>query len=276
MGTFVGHLIPGLCFIVWAFLATYGTSVRFFKSKLTQHPSSYRNCISLKGLPVSARTATLLSTFLVFVGILLEIAGLIVERTPGNLQHITMYSGFVVALTTQFPLAEERELLFPRMEYAALVLAAVSEAILFMFHLHGQTVVEAHYHQLLITTIVVVAVLVVLEAAGDEENVLLALFRSYSLMLQGFWFIVVGFCLHGPFPGGKISHGEDERNMIISTFLFAATAVGTFGFVNLLLAYLRRGVAKEMMENMSMETRGAVNMQMSSFSVLGDEDELGL
>ena len=114
----------------------------------------------------------------------------------GNIQHITMYSAFIVGAIVEI-MVHHGVQLPKRIEYAMGIMAFSVEAFLFAFHLHGKEPLDVHVHMFLVYAIVGCIIFVSLEAYNPKQ-VLFTYGRILFTMLQGTWFFQVGFMLYPP------------------------------------------------------------------------------
>ena len=161
-----------------------------------------------------------------FIKILLCIVGICGELATafndghfaylGNGQHATMFfffalSGFVdILVHYKVPLP-------PNIEYFAVILAFIVEGILFKFHLHGRSDLDISIHTLLVIAVFSTVVSFILEVRY-KDKVLVALLRAFTVLVQGTWFIQIGFILYNPLPGAQPWNGEDH-DMILLGFM---------------------------------------------------------
>ncbi|CAF1036808.1 unnamed protein product [Brachionus calyciflorus] len=114
----------------------------------------------------------------------------------GNIQHITMYSAFVLGSIIEILIHYGVDLP-KRIEYAMGILAFSIEAFLFAFHLHGKEVVDIYVHMFLVYAIFGCIIFTSLECY-NPRNVLFVYGRVLFTLLQGTWFFQVGFMLYPP------------------------------------------------------------------------------
>lgn len=133
-----------------------------------------------------------------------------------NWQHATMYLFFSLAgaasllvhATDVPPLALDR---------LALALAFFTEGFLFLYHLHGRSMLDVHVHQMLLFAVFGQALVVFLEVF-HRGNVALELLRSALCLLQGSWFWQIGYVLYP--PSGTQWDLTDHNNMMFITMCF--------------------------------------------------------
>ncbi|KAJ8255520.1 hypothetical protein COCON_G00193840 [Conger conger] len=225
MGNFKGHALPGSMFLVvglwWAGKSSFWYATR---SKLSAaHLSSravQRRLEVIEG-------ATILS---------FSVIGMLAEQFSAhgprlhlydyaerqwhclmNWQHATMYLFFGLAgavsltvhATGSAPLALDRMLLG---------VAFFTEGFLFLHHLHGRAVLDAHIHQLLLYAVFGGAATACLEVF-HRGNVLLELLRASLCLLQGSWLWEIAFVLYPP-SGVAEWDLKDHSNLMFVTMCY--------------------------------------------------------
>ena len=209
MGSFQGHILPGFFMLLFGIRAAYYVLTRYYanlprkqdsvrekkgdfvvnsRSGFRSYPFYNYSCI----LPDTATDAYLCVLFTV-IGFIGEFAtafegGKFVHIH--NLQHMLMYTAFGTAGFAAIKTWNKSSVLPHGSDYAALLLSLFVEALLFVFHLHGRSMIDIHVHQLLVITIVAAIIASAMEWR-NRDHPLPALFRSYCLLLQGSWFCQV-------------------------------------------------------------------------------------
>ncbi|XP_072294527.1 transmembrane protein 45A [Eucyclogobius newberryi] len=206
MGSFPGHALPGSFFLFvglwWGVKSTLWHLTRRNKNHgLTRLPSR----AAQRRLEIIENSAIV---FFSFVGILAEQFAAngpklqlydVSEnqwKDMMNWQHSTMYMFFglmgavslIVHTTAAAPLPLDRLML---------CLAFFNEGFLFLYHLHGRTMLDITVHQLLLYVIFGQALIAFLEVF-HRGNVILELLRSALTIVQGTWFWQIGFVLYPP------------------------------------------------------------------------------
>ncbi|KAL2807521.1 transmembrane protein 45B [Daubentonia madagascariensis] len=134
-----------------------------------------------------------------------------------NWQHSTMYLFFAVSgivdmltyLVSHVPLGVDRLLM---------AVAIFTEGFLFYYHVHNRPPLDQHIHLLLVFCLFGGGVGVFLEVIL-RDNIVLELFRTSLVILQGTWFWQIGFVLFPPF-GTPEWDQEDEANIMFITMCF--------------------------------------------------------
>ncbi|KAK7107907.1 transmembrane protein 45B-like [Littorina saxatilis] len=224
MGTFEGHVLPGLFFITFAFWYVIQSFRRFFNSRLrnarfTSTVAFPCDCLCsrLKDLPVEAFVKILFAG----IGFSAEVITGYREQhfvILGNVQHATMFFFFGISGIIDI-LVFYRAPLPPDIDYVSALMAFMVEGLLFKFHLHGRTELDVLLHTFLIYTIVANTVAMALEMKY-RHSLLGPLSRSYFLLLQGTWFWHVGFILHNPIPNATPWKEDDHDELLMACLFF--------------------------------------------------------
>ncbi|KAK3109140.1 hypothetical protein FSP39_023782 [Pinctada imbricata] len=230
MGTFVGHVVPGSFFVL------FGTwwAVQIFRRyyRCMQKKDKFTSSVSFDWKAENIVTYPV-EDVLKIVGAFLGTAGEVYtgfvdpKGFPlANGQHITMYFFFgmsaiidIIVMKTKLP----REL---HLDYVTFLMAFLIEFLLFKFHLHGRVRLDVQVHQLLIIAIFGNFICVLIEACY-RHFALAALGRSYFAILQGSWFIQLGFILYNPVPDAAKwdDDNEGQLDQIVTLFMWHCIAV---------------------------------------------------
>lgn len=178
-GTFIGHLLPGIAFVLWGLWWLF-ENVR-------------------AGAPETRTTPVERTIFPPLVKILLAPTALFLEMPNSGWEpmdavmgwhHATGYIGF--GLSGVVDLLARRGLLGPRATRIALAAASFNAAVLFFGHGNGPGV-EAVAHNLLMLTFTSVGVFALLEAAAPSWP--FAWFRIGAMLSVGGWLTVTAWVL---------------------------------------------------------------------------------
>ena len=227
MGSFSGHLLPGLFFVVFGLRWTYAIFSEYYylmakhkrvKSEKDNQEKGNNN-YSKNGLSATRFQCRCFfpvfgcETFEAWFTVISAVVGVFGEFVTafkggkfthiGNIQHMLMYLAFglwgLSFLMSSHEMSREKPLrrklcqfLPPGIEYFTLMMSLFIEGSLFYYHLHGRSPLDVHVHQLLILCIFLSLIAVVTETLHRHE-VLSAVFRAYASLLQGSWFIQVCF-----------------------------------------------------------------------------------
>ncbi|CAO2202160.1 unnamed protein product [Urochloa humidicola] len=215
MGTFLGHFVPGLAFAILGVWHTLNT----VKSYKLRGASGFRSTTWFpfpSPLPWLRRLELyLLLSFsvLAIADQLLDLPFLALRLHPDTLEHATMY--LHLALYASVALAADA--LSGRRSDAGVggVVAALAasvfgqELFLLRFHSADHAGLEGHYHWLL-QLVVAASVAATAASAVAPGSFAVALVRSGSVLLQGVWFMVMGFALWVPALVPNGCHGVVE------------------------------------------------------------------
>lgn len=234
MGTFQGHLLPGVSFLVLGLLWTVNIIRRAlmcrkkdipFYNTVTYPLPMHGRCVKWPleaGIKITL-TAIAMGAEL-FAATNYGQAGKVVYI--GDLQHVTMYAFFCISGIIDVLHSYKKTI--AGLDHAALTMAFLVEGLLFMYHLHGNDALNRLVHTLLIYAIFACAVFSSIEIVV-KESMLLALARAFAVILQGTWFILVGFILFPPVSLGLHRWKEgDEDQLTKVAILFSWNIVGVF------------------------------------------------
>ncbi|XP_004468862.2 transmembrane protein 45B [Dasypus novemcinctus] len=134
-----------------------------------------------------------------------------------NWQHCTMYlffaaSGVIDLLTflvIPVPLGVDRFFM---------AVAGFTEGLLFYYHVQNRPLLDQHIHSLLLYAVFGGTFCVFLEVIL-RDNIVLELFRTSVVILQGTWFWQIGFVLFPPF-GTPEWDQKDHANIMFITMCF--------------------------------------------------------
>lgn len=211
MGTFLGHFLPGLAFAilgVWHLLNT----VRGYKLK---GATGFR-CSTWFPFPSPVPGLRRLELYLLLSFSMLAIADQLVDLPilalclqPDSLEHATMYLHLAVyasvALAADVISSWRRDsaaTAAPGGGVGDVVTALAAsvfgqELFLLRFHSADHVGLEGHYHWLL-QLVVAASVVTTATSAVLPRSFAVAVVRSASVLLQGVWFMVMGFALWVP------------------------------------------------------------------------------
>ncbi|XP_042272996.1 transmembrane protein 45A [Thunnus albacares] len=227
MGSFKGHALPGSFFLV-AGLWWTGKYSLWHATRRNKNIGSTRlaSRASQRRLEIIESSVIL---FFSFVGMLLEQFAADGPRLQlydfeekhwedlMNWQHATMYLFFglagtvslVIHTTEAAPLALDRLML---------AISFFNEGFLFLYHLHGRSMLDVHVHQLLLYAVFGEALVAFLEVF-HRGNIILELLRCTLTLLQGSWFWQIGFVLYP--PRGPEWDMKDHNNMMFITMCYS-------------------------------------------------------
>ena len=233
MGSFFGHVLPGVFFIIAAIYWTIQTFRSFYKSlqkgsmgKCPPFYSTPTSIVHIKGKQVKLESYVII-TFSA-IGLFVELVGATIKNHHlgnGNIQHGTMY--FFFGMTYFLAVVLPRLKVIPCCDdivYLMLFLSYVVEGLLFKFHLFGRDDMDVLLHTLLVYTIFACAAVTLLEVKY-RSSIWPSLARAFFTCLQGSWFCQVAFILYPPLT---IHHEPEQHSRDTHSSLMFMTCVYTW------------------------------------------------
>ncbi|XP_026426613.1 transmembrane protein 45B-like [Papaver somniferum] len=249
MGTFVGHIVPGLCLVLLGVWHMFNTIIEYsFKGRTTFTSKFWYpfNCPFFKLLKYSE--LILIFTFSVFAAIIqiLDYPHFQFSFEFINLEHMTiflhlaLYSGFTLA----GELTNSPEMLSG---IVGILASSVFGQELFLLHYHSADRIglEGHYHWLL-QVIVFFTFISAVGMTSYPGSFKLSALLSVLVVLQGCWFINMGFMLWAPsfVPTGCnvnwIKHGNGIHGVV--TCMTDAARVRAAAVANLQFSWILGGI----------------------------------
>ncbi|KAG8003486.1 Transmembrane protein 45B [Nibea albiflora] len=227
MGSFKGHALPGSFFLVagiwWAGKYSLWHATRRNKNigstRLASRASQRRLEIIESSVILFFSFFGMLAEQFLANGPKLQLYDFVEKHWEDlmNWQHATMYLFFglagtvslIIHTTEAAPLALDRLML---------AIAFFNEGFLFLYHLHGRSMLDVHVHQLLLYAVFGGALVAFLEVF-HRGNILLELLRCTFTLLQGTWFWEIGFVLYP--PSGIEWDLKDHNNMMFITMCYS-------------------------------------------------------
>lgn len=220
MANFKGHALPGSFFLIVGLWWSVKYPLKYYhhKGKRSQLTHSYQR---LEIIEAAIRT-------------LFPVIGILAEQfVPDgphlhlyaeqqwvklmNWQHSTMYLFFAASgitdvltcLVSHVPLGVDR---------LVMAVATFNEGFLFYHHVHNRPPLDQYIHSLLLCAVFAGAASLFLEVLL-RDNIVLELFRTTLVLLQGTWFWQIGFVLFPPFGTPRWDQ-EDHGNLMFITMCF--------------------------------------------------------
>lgn len=200
MGTFLGHLVPGVALAslgLWHILNILRLHFLKGSDKFMLRFWYPLKCRFLKLEHLELILILLFSLFAILIQIV-DIHHLHFFFELDNVEHATMF--FQLLIFTSFTLFTElTHLSESTLGVSCILVASIFGQELFLLHYHSTDHVglEGHYHWLM-QLIVCVSFLAVLYATASPSSFPTALILSISVVFQGLWFINMGFMLWVP------------------------------------------------------------------------------
>jgi len=200
MGTFAGHVLPGILFIAFGtwhvvqFIRTYfrNGEKRKFKSNTYFESAS---CISGK-LPCESVLKIVATTIHFTIEVIRGYRGNGGFVNWGNTQHMALITLFWCQGIFEV-MVHNRINLPPNLNYITSIVAFAFEAYIFSQHLHGREMVDTKMHVTIILLAAICAILFSLEMC-NRRSITLALTGRFVLILQGIWLVEIGFVIFPP------------------------------------------------------------------------------
>jgi hypothetical protein len=246
MGSFVGHVAPGLFFIIlstwWVFVTSYryikanrhknisnGKNKRYSYRGSVTMPCSFCPCKRLRSLPIES--------MIKFTGLLSQIIGEFIMGTgyandngqeerhvrihEESLHHIIMFSGFLLAsfveLLIYFGVPLPKKTVYIINLASGFILVST-----ILLHLDGRDMIDKHLHLLFGVASVMMTVSYCFEVY-DPTNYWATYGRSYFFFVIGTWLIQIAFIMW-PISNDNlfIWNPMSKRDMSLITFSFGA------------------------------------------------------
>ncbi len=189
MGTFQGHLLPGLFFLAFAIWWTTQIAKRHVMCK--QRRRDYFATASFTCFYGKWRKYPIEGIFKVLmtgIGMAAELFAAFdyghskTIVSMGDLQHVTMYLFFFLAAVSDI-LMRKTKLLPYGADYIMFAGAFTIEGLLFKYHLHGRNDLDVLLHSLMLYVIFTCAICCLLEMKYNNY-ILSSLARTYFVFLQ--------------------------------------------------------------------------------------------
>nr|XP_033814670.1 transmembrane epididymal protein 1 [Geotrypetes seraphini] len=257
MGTFIGHISPGLAFLSFGLFYAFRFSWMVLKGERIQYAErrklriqsgfhGFLCALPLDGvLKVFYGTLAVMAEFFYPPGVnklyfyLQEDADL-QFRNPNEWQHVTMYGYFAFSgwldIVSQACLPRRLVLL----EQIGITVAFYITILLLKFHMHDKEEVENRIHMLLLLTCFLTSLILTVEIWKPNYR-RLWFSKTCLLMVQGTWLLHAAFILYRP-PTGKRWDSTNMANLMFLTNFYcwhvamnALLLAAVFGLTALLL-----------------------------------------
>ncbi|EEC06498.1 transmembrane protein 45B, putative [Ixodes scapularis] len=235
MGSFTGHVLPGVLLFLLGSWWVFGTWRAYILSRLRRRNYWCTASFALPKLPKKLCFEGLGKVVCASVGVAAETVAAFKHGEFTNVgshtQHISMYifyglSGLADLLTTyRAPI--------PRgTDYSILLMTICVEGLLFHFKLHDKAHLDARLIELLVYTIVAEAACIAAEMVR-RRSTLAALGRAFFGVVHATWLIQIGFVLYNPLPNAK-KWEENHQNMMLVTAVYTWHMIGVLTYVGLM------------------------------------------
>lgn len=260
MGTFIGHISPGIAFLSFGLLYAVRFSSLLARGQRTlclpgtARRPGVRGCVGrvpAEGvMKVVYSTVAVLAEFFYPPGV--DKLHMYNPDKPGypfihpnEWQHATMYAYFALSgwvdIISQACLPRRVHLC----ERVAIALPFYIEALLLYHHAHGKQQVESTVHSLLLLACLLVCVVLTAELWRPNEP-LLWFAKTCLVMVKGSWLLHAAFILYRPFLGQPWADGDMANLMFLTNFfcwhlaLNASLLLAIYWFTALWLSRCRR------------------------------------
>ncbi|CAF1028304.1 unnamed protein product [Didymodactylos carnosus] len=235
MGTWIGHIAPGVFFVFFALWWHIHNSLRYLRSiKLngytfqgsTTYPCSCLPSHGLRNLPIESIMKLLITSIHFSIELY---TGYGADPRPHigdeNAHHTAMLFGFWIGAWVEI-LVHKGVALPKNIPQVMGFLAFAIEALMMVFHLHARSMVDAHVHKLL-ALIIVCSMIGALGESYDPNNFWFIVGRSFFALTQGTWFLQIAFVIwpqttHPLFVWDM----NDHRSISLLTMSFAYHLAG--------------------------------------------------
>ncbi|XP_069829554.1 transmembrane epididymal protein 1A-like [Dendropsophus ebraccatus] len=229
MGTFIGHISPGLAFLSFGLLYAFRYSWMVLNGCRVQYGPLIKTKQKFwKTLSVEA----VMKLVYGFMAVLAEFffpPGVQKLRffrwddpdyrfqNPNEWQHATMYGYFclsgVLDIVSQSCLKKR----CPLLEHVGVTAGFFITTFLLKFHTHGKEAVEVQVHYLLLLTTASTCLIMIVEIWQPNHRELWFA-KAWLVTVQGTWLLHAAFILYRP-PTGHAWNSEDPANhMFLTTF----------------------------------------------------------
>lgn len=240
----MGHFLPGGFFVMFATWWTFSCLHRFYRARYRKgsafHSTLTFPCVCCCNFLSRYQLEGFFKLLFCSVGL----AGEIITGwrngefvLVGNKQHATMFAFFGISGVIDI-LMHHGAPLPKSTDYVFNLLCFAVEGLLFMFHLHGRSMLDKAIHHILVY-VIWCCVLSTLIEIRFRRNIIVSLSRCFFVMLQGTWFIQVGSILYPPFKGKKWN-GDSHEDIMIATIIFAWHMFFIFLFMSIVAIVMAR------------------------------------
>ncbi|XP_059133575.1 transmembrane protein 45A-like isoform X1 [Peromyscus eremicus] len=241
MGSFKGHVLPGIFFIIMGFWWGTKSILKYVYKKQT------RTCY-LSSKTLFRRAEIWEGVVIIFMALTGMVGEQFISGGPSltlykdgqwnqllGWHHTTMYFFFglqgaihILCFTTNFlPLSLSKLMLSN---------AIFVESFIFYNHTHGREMLDVFVHQLLVFATILGGLTTFMEFL-TKNNVLLELLRSSFIILQGTWFWQIAFVLY-PLKGSPPWNLTDTENKMFLTMCFSWHYASAFIIIGLNYAFI--------------------------------------
>ncbi|KAM4694961.1 transmembrane epididymal protein 1A-like [Discoglossus pictus] len=230
MGTFIGHISPGLAFFSFAFLYAVRFSWMVLNGTREQYPPRTKTMHRRlwTSLPVEG-VMKLIYSLLAVLGEFFFPPGVQKLKffkpndpefhfvNPNEWQHSAMYGYFCLSGVLDIVSHSCLQQRCPLLEQVGVTFAFFVTSLLLRFHSHGKEAVEVQVHSLLLLTCTLTCVILIAEIWFPNQRKLWFT-KAWLVMVQGTWLFHAAFILYRPITGHKWSSEDPANLMFLTTF----------------------------------------------------------
>ncbi|XP_063297184.1 transmembrane epididymal protein 1A-like [Pelobates fuscus] len=230
MGTFIGHISPGLAFLSFGLLYAARYSWMVLNGCREQYPPRTKRTGGLwRTLPVEGVMKLIYGTLAVLAEFFFPpgVQKLRFFRSddpdfhfqnPSEWQHATMYGYFcmsgVLDIISQSCLHQR----WPLLEHLGVTAAFFITTLLLKFHSHGKDMIEMQVHYLLLLTCSLTCIIFIIEIWLPNQPKLWFT-KAWLVLVQGTWLLHAAFILYKP-PTGHNWNSEDHADVLFLTTFY--------------------------------------------------------
>ncbi|XP_077343860.1 transmembrane epididymal protein 1A-like [Lithobates pipiens] len=273
MGTFIGHISPGLAFLSFALLYAIRYSWMVLNGCKVQYAPRTKTYPKFwKTLPIEA-IMKLIYSFLAVLAEFFFPPGVQKLRffrsddpeyhfqNPSEWQHVNMYGSFFVSGILDIVSQSCLQKRYPLLEHVGLTYAFFITTLLLKFHGHGKEAVEVQVHQLLLLTVGINCAIMVFEIWQPNHRKLWFT-KAWLVTVQGTWLLHAAFILYRP-PTGHIWNSSDPVDLMFLTTFYSWHLTADAGLVALIF-WITSIVHR----------RWGSRLEKDDYQLAGDKDEL--
>ncbi|CAH8610413.1 unnamed protein product [Schistosoma rodhaini] len=218
MGTFLGHIYPGL-FIALIALRNLWIELRSFYTEEYNH----NQLKSKNDLKNNLRE----SIFYIVTGIICSLNEILPcliydEYYFGghSYQHMTIFIALILYGVIRIIVSYKLPLLSKQISDFFYLLMGSAIYFMLTFHLHGRTPFDTHVHNILIQTILFTTISYFVEIISNS-NLIFSLIHKFCLILTGSWLCQIGFYLYPPWSWLTVWDQNDIKSIIHANNIFS-------------------------------------------------------
>ncbi|MEE6522163.1 hypothetical protein FKM82_020578 [Ascaphus truei] len=229
MGTFIGHISPGLAFLSFGLLYASRFSWMVMSGGRDQYPlraapsQGFLRKLPLEGvMKLVYGMLALLAEFFFPPGVqkLHIFQSNDPEfrfQNPNEWQHATMYGAFCLSGALDVVSQSCLHRRCPLLEHMGVTAAFFITTLLLRFHAHGKEAVEVHVHSLLLLTCALTCAILTTEIwLPNQRRLWFA--KTWLVLVQGTWLLHAAFILYRPPTGRRWDEAVPADLMFLTTF----------------------------------------------------------